>query len=144
MVIRLIKPIESEKLSSFLAKTIMFWACEEFPPTHEMWRVEEYISSLEYLFQELLKAFCEGNLPYFFNPEINILEAIAAETRSKVCEKIVSILEDIPANIPSPFGPELTFSKEISQIAQNLLETLIKFEAFTPMLIRRYVGENFF
>ena len=75
---KLIVPLDKDIMTSYLAKTIMMWACERFPPhNNTFWNntTQGIRNTIIYLFTELEKACRTGHLPYYFIPEINLLDS---------------------------------------------------------------------
>ena len=97
MFYRYIIPIDEENISSYIAKTTMFWMCEKYPKNHNFW--EDNSSTIKnavvQLFIELLKTIQNGFLAYFFIPEINILRNIQLETLRKAKHLIRSIIKNM-------------------------------------------------
>lgn len=80
-----VQPIDTENLSSFIPKTIMFWLSERYPPSSRYWQADRHSITriLKQLFSELHMKLQNKHLPYYFNPELNILYHMPAETRRK-------------------------------------------------------------
>jgi len=118
MFYKWIKLIDSDRMTSFIAKTIMFWTCEEFPPDHEFWNDDEQsvIEALSYLFKQMLEAFKSENLPYFFLADVNVIESfseIAESKKEELRTKVSSILSNITAFIHYQIENEMKAGNEI-------------------------------
>ena len=102
MIYRWLKPLDSEQIHSFIGKTVMFWTCEQYPPEHQIWIDDDKVTylTITYLFNELLKAFENGILPYYFIPKINVIETVPEILKKKVVEQIQEMLKDIKRFIP--------------------------------------------
>ena len=52
-----IKPLDQEKLPSYIAKTIVFWTCENYPPEHVIWKndFKSTIKIIELLLEKVLE-----------------------------------------------------------------------------------------
>jgi len=123
ILVKYIKPIDPEKISSFIAKTIMFWACEKFHcDDHEVWKKESSMDTLTYLLGKMLDAFKEGYLPYYFNRHINVIENIPESTRHKVNEILTNILSDVMGHLPYPFHNELCVGQELTKLTKAILD----------------------
>ena len=121
MFVKFIKPIHPDKLCSFIAKTIMFWVCENFGPWSRFWNkdFDSIANALKYLFLQMKKAFSGHHLPYFFIKEVNVIEAIPQETVDKVLLKIEEILDDITLHLPLEVDKEISLVKEITDIVKH-------------------------
>lgn len=102
MIYRWIIPIDSETLSSYIGKTIMFWTCEKYPPHHVLWgdSTKSIIEAVKYLFKQLLNVFEKGYLQYYFVPKINVIANVKKESVKKVKETIRMVLSDIEGSMP--------------------------------------------
>ena len=100
-----IQPLSDVYLPSFLVKNTMFWICEQAPPEDHLWKFlsnKDFLTSLHYFFTKLRKYFREGFLPYYFIPEINLLEGVPKEILEEVIttlrvllvEKYMDVLPD--------------------------------------------------
>lgn len=100
-----IQPSSDVYLPSFLVKNTMFWICEQAPPEDHLWKFlsnKDFLTSLHYFFTKLRKYFREGFLPYYFIPEINLLEGVPKEILEEVIttlrvllvEKYMDVLPD--------------------------------------------------
>ena len=115
MFVKWIKIIDPDKVSSFIAKSIMFWFCEEFPPWNKMWDedFESVVSCLRCLFIKLREAFESHHLPYFFIRSVNVIQYIPDSTNKRVVSNIEQILEDVPGHLPMDIEKELSALEEI-------------------------------
>ena len=116
MFVKWIKPIDTEEISSFIAKTAMFWVAEKFPPENAMWDVvdsECLVNPLQRLFSWLLEAFRRDTMPYYFNEKFNIIEGIPQETKLLIIVKIEEVLGNLQQFIPSDIDQELAVAKDI-------------------------------
>uniref|UniRef100_A0A7M5XD26 Mab-21-like HhH/H2TH-like domain-containing protein n=1 Tax=Clytia hemisphaerica TaxID=252671 RepID=A0A7M5XD26_9CNID len=131
MFVKWIKPIDTEEISSFIAKTAMFWIAEEFPPENSMWDVvdsECLVTPLKKLFSWLLEAFSKDTMPYYFNEKSNIIEGMSDQTKQLIITNIGEVLGDLQQFIPSDIDRELAVAKDIFIWAEkmNKILTLIK------------------
>ena len=104
---RYLKCVESsdpkgKQLYSYVIKTTMLWACEELPPEDPIWA--SFKKSVQVLLLKLLGSLETGFLPHYFIPEINLLERIGEDVRTK-CAAIISrwqnnILMTVPFDMP--------------------------------------------
>ena len=120
MFYKWIKPIDLEVISSFIAKTVMFWACEEYCPKHRMWQKKSCIRTLNYLFSQLLSALEERRLPYYFIPSINVIETIDDESRMQMISIVKEIVCDTRKFIPKNIGEVIEVSKDILHLGSSL------------------------
>ena len=104
MFLKWIKPLNPERISSFIVKTIMFWACEEFPSMHEMWYedLDSMLDALTYLFLQTKEAFEKHNLPYFFINTVNVIESRAKDIVNIVSVRIRKLLQNLVNYLPFP------------------------------------------
>ena len=100
-----IQPLSDVYLPSFLVKNTMFWIYEQAPPEDHLWKFlsnKDFLTTLHYFFTKLRKYFREGFLPYYFIPEINLLEGVPKEILEEVIttlrvllvEKYMDVLPD--------------------------------------------------
>ena len=120
MFYKWIKPIDSETICSFIAKTVMFWVCEEYPPKNRMWRKKSCIRTLNYLFCQLLSALEENHLPYYFTPSINVIEAINDKSRIKMISVVKEILYNTEKFVPNNVDEVIEISQEMLNIAMSV------------------------
>ena len=126
-----IKPLDPEHISSFVAKTIMFWACEELPPDHEMWNedLDSMLTSLSYLFLQTKKAFEKHNLPYFFMHTVNVIENIPKDIANIVSVKIGELLKHLEDYLPFPMDKELEALKELAHVVKSSIKVFDELKA---------------
>ena len=75
---KIIAPLNKDIMTSYLAKTIMMWTCEQFPPHDKtFWNTTKQgiRNTVIYLFTKLEKACRTSHLPYYFIPDINLLDS---------------------------------------------------------------------
>ena len=126
-----IKPLDSENISSFVAKTIMFWACEELPPDHEIWNedLDSVLRSLSYLLLQTKKAFEKHNLPYFFMHTVNVIETIPKDIANIVSMKIGELLKNLVEYLPFPMDKELEGLKELVHVVKSSIKVFDELKA---------------
>ena len=131
MFLKWIKPLDPEHISSFVAKTIMFWACEEFPPDHEMWNedLDSMLISLSYLFLQTKEAFEKHNLPYFFIHTVNVIENMPEDIASIVAMKIEKLLKNLVDYLPFPMDKELAGLKELVHAVKSTIKVFDELKA---------------
>ena len=137
MFYKWIKPIDSEAISSFVAKTIMFWASEKYPPESKMWQKASSIYAVTYLFRELLSALEKKHLPYYFIPCINIIERVNDTLRTKLISKTEDILCEVERFVPADVSEVVTISQEILVILKAVNQLLKFFDKKLMKKIRR-------
>ena len=128
MFYKWIKPIDSETITSFITKTIMFWVCEEYPPRNRMWRKKSCIRTLNYLFRQLLSALEANHLPYYFIPSINVIETINDTSRMKIISVVKEILYNTEKFVPNNVDEVIEISLEILNVAMSVNLVLNCFE----------------
>ena len=131
MFLKWIKPLDPERISSFVAKTIMFWACEEFPPDHEMWNedLDSVLTSLSYLFLQTKEAFEKHNLPYFFIHTVNVIGSMPEDIASIVAMKIEKLLKNLVDYLPLPMDKELAALKEFVHTVKSIIKVFDELKA---------------
>ena len=89
------EPAEADQkgLYSYIVKTTMLWACEQYAPDHPVWRDLE--NSEQMLLWKLTEALHSGSLPHFFIPEINLI----AQTGRDVRQKCINIIKTLQKNV---------------------------------------------
>ena len=128
MFYKWIKPIDSEAISSFVAKTIMFWASEKYPPESEIWQKASSIYAVTYLLRELLSALEKKHLPYYFIPCINVIERVNDTLRMKLISKIEKILCEVQRFVPADVSEVIIISQEILEILKAVNQLLKLFD----------------
>ena len=122
---KMIVPLDKENLTSYLAKTIMLWTCEKFSPDNRtFWSntAQGVRNTVIYLFTELKEACQTGHLPYFFIPEINLLENIAEATNGKeLFGRVVRLIEDLIKNFDQTFASPALLQQQ-NKVAESLQE----------------------
>ena len=140
MFYKWVKPIDSETISSFVAKTIMFWTSEKYPPDSKMWQKASSIYAVTYLFRELLSALEKKHLPYYFIPCINIIEKVNDTLRMKMISKIEEILSNIEKFIPTDVSKVVKISQEILVILKAVNQLLKFFDKnFIKKIRKRFL-----
>ena len=119
MFYKWIKPIDSEVISSFIAKTIMFWICEEYPPEHRIWLKNSCVDTLNHLFSKLLSDLEEKHLPYYFIPSINVIDKIDDSVRIKMVTTVKEIVPDTDSFIPGNVIEVIEVSQELLSILKS-------------------------
>ena len=137
MFYKWVKPIDSETISSFVAKTIMFWASEKYPPDSKMWQKASSIYAVTYLFRELLSALEKNYLPYYFIPCINVIEKVNDTLRMKLISKIEEILCNTERFIPTDVSTVVKISQEILVILKAVNQLLKFFDKNLMKKIRK-------
>ena len=90
-----IQPFSEVYFPSFLIKNTMFLICEQTPPDHHLWDFisdEEFLISLRYFFKKLKSYFKDGFLPYYFIPDINLIDGLPEELSVKVLATLEGLL----------------------------------------------------
>ena len=124
MFLKWIKPLDPESISSFIPKTIMFWTCEEFPSSHEMWNkdFDSMLYALTHLFLQTKEAFEKHNLPYFFINKVNVIEAIPKDTVNIVSVRITELSENLVNYLPFPMDKELNAVKQMTHLVKSAIK----------------------
>eukprot|EP00111_Clytia_hemisphaerica_P023116 TCONS_00067991-protein len=139
MFVKWIKPIDTEEISSFIAKTAMFWIAEEFPPGDSVWDVfdeDSLLLPLQILFSWLLSTFESGFVPYYFNVKINIIAGVSGMTKELVITKMEEILNDMRQFLLSDMHQELELCKDVTIKVDNFgqIFTMIKNKDYIGLL----------
>ena len=131
MFLRWIKPLDPERISSFIAKTIMFWACEEFPPRHEMWYedLDSMLYALTYLFLQAKEAFEKHNLPYFFINTVNVIEIIPKDIANIASVRVTELLKNLVNYLPFPMEKELNAVKQLVHVVKSSIKVIDELKA---------------
>jgi len=105
-----------------LQKVLMLWMCEEFPRNHKIWDTgfDDFCETLSRLFEWLLKCFEKGDMPYYFNKKVNIIESLSDDVNQQVISKLKEILVDIKIFIPNHFPKELYVANEIFKLTHSV------------------------
>ena len=98
-----VKPHSEVYLPSFLVKNTLLWICEQTPPDHPLWKCkteQDFLNTLRHFFVRLMRNFKDGFLPYYFIPEINLIEGIPEEISSNVLATLEQLTLDIKSHLP--------------------------------------------
>jgi len=126
--VKYVKPIDPEKISSFMAKTVMFWVCEEIHPDNAWWK-REYTEILKDIFQRMSDSFEEGFLPYYFIPHINILRQVPLELiDNEIKPQLQKIINRIDDYVPKSFGEIMTFAKTVLETFEPVCKAFDDFK----------------
>ena len=143
MFYKWIKPIDSDIISSFFAKTVMFWVCEEFSPDNKMWQKCSCVQAINHLFRELLSALEKSHLPYYFIPSINVIENITDYVRIKMISIVKEIVYDTEKFVPENVGEVIGVSQEMLSMAKSINKaTMYCNYKFFGALYSVYVNKN--
>lgn len=121
MFYKWVVPIEPDRISSYIAKTIMLWTCEEKSPKDIFWKDTNasIISAVTVLFQKLLTACKNTFLPYYFVPEINILGNLPHNVIGTMELMVEDILTGVAPRIPSQTNLAKTFIETCLKVLQR-------------------------
>ena len=119
---RYLKSIDSSEpnakpLYSYVMKTIMMWACEDLPPEDKLWTSLE--DSVQLLLFKLLGSLEVGNVPHYFIPEINLLERVGQDVRSKSISVISSLQKNIFFVTPFDMPEKYKYVEFIQRVCFN-------------------------
>ena len=115
---RYLKCVESSEpdgksLYSYTVKTIMLWACEDLSPDDPIWASLE--NSVQRLLSMLLSSLEAGVVSHYFIPEINLLERVGEDVRSKCIRIITTLQKDIVLAAPFDMPEKLGYLKRQHQ-----------------------------
>ena len=134
---KLIQPLSEVYFPSFLVKNTMFWICEQTPPDDPLWDFisdKEFLTSLGYFFKKLMGYFKEGFLPYYFIPELNLLDSLP----DKLSEKALQKFQNLNANITQYIFQNNVNKTEIAEQWMNsIMLVLYRIEDFLET-VKRY------
>ena len=139
MFMKWIKPLDPDRISSFIAKTIMFWTCEEFPSSHEMWYEDpdSMLHVLTYLFSQAQEAFEKHNLPYFFINTVNVIENIPNDIAHIASVRITELLKNLVNYLPFPMEKELNAVKQLVHVVKSSIKLIDELKANNFAIISR-------
>ena len=119
-----VKPFNPDKISSFIAKTVMFWMCEEIHPDDAWWS-RHYHEILNDLFQKMLDAFENSFLPYYFIPDINVLSQTSWELiDNEIKPQLRKIILHIDDYVPKSFDKIITFGNSVLETFEPACKAL--------------------
>lgn len=121
MIYRWLKPIDPDRVSSFLGKTIMCWMVEENPPEDSYWDEDDetLLFIVRTMFQRLLDALLKGILQYYFIPSINIIEKMPQQLKMNLIDKVMEILEDTESYLPENIEAVIEFAEFFRDAAKK-------------------------
>ena len=139
MFLKWIKPLDPDRISSFIAKTIMFWTCEEFPSSHEMWYEDpdSMLHVLTYLLSQAQEAFEKHNLPYFFINTVNVIENIPNDIAHIASVRITELLKNLVNYLPFPMEKELNAVKQLVHVVKSSIKLIDELKANNFAIISR-------
>ena len=110
-----VKSLNPKKISSFMAKTVMFWQCEEIHPDNKWWS-RHPTEILKDLFRRMLRVFDDDFLPYYFVPSINVLHEVPRELiDNEIKPQLRKIILNIDDYVPKCFDKITAFAKTVLQ-----------------------------
>ena len=124
MFYKWIKPLDDDRIQSYVAKTTMLWVCERYPPDNSIWQSKSTVTTLTLLFRELLSAFQKGNLPYYFIPSINVIQMIEDSLKIKVVLRIQEIVDDLQSFVQTNVNEVITTSHEVLDIIESVNDVM--------------------
>lgn len=138
MYYRWIHGIDQEYLTSFLAKTVMFWFCDEYPPDHQFWDFygSKSVVILKQLFVRLKTAFQYKRLSYYFVPEINLVKDLPVVSRFRAFISTDKILRDIESYIPKDVEKKLMQFNALIEPVKKVLNILENSVEDNSLLVR--------
>ena len=90
---RSLKPLDEDRISSYIAKTIVFWRFENVTLVYDDWHNDTRIwENVEILFQDLSTYFKRGFLAHYFIPEVNILERFNNTLNEQCIQRIENVI----------------------------------------------------
>ena len=115
MFYKWIIPIDQENIGSYIAKTIMLWIVEEYPPQHVLWKQDltNIINVIRILFRRLVKHCQRNYLPYFFETEINVFDCMPIKTIELIERNADRIEKHIEIYIPKNIRAIKTLADEV-------------------------------
>lgn len=143
-----VKPIDPDHISSFIAKTVMLWTCEQHPPSHRIWARDSASirNALKHMFGKLYQAFREGHLSYLFIPRINILQSIPVEKKVLATNTLKQIYDNIGFYIPNNTNRINEYLKEWLErlkLFQDVVEE-IKTSGYSQTLLHHVIAHKDF
>ena len=132
-----VKPFNPDKISSFIAKTVMFWVCEEIHPGDAWWS-RNYHEILKDLYRRMLDSFENGFLPYYFIPGINVLSQISWELiENEIKPHLRKIIFHIEDYVPKSFDKIIIFGNSVLQTFEPVCKALSDFQNGDYLLLLR-------
>lgn len=117
-----------QKLTSFLCKNIMLWICERFDPHDQAMWIEESFEglthALENLFKLMVGYFKAGYMPYYFDPEINLIANLSGELQGLVVQEAEELLSDLPQFLYFDMEREFAVCRELTKIVESISKVL--------------------
>ncbi len=141
---RYLKSVETSQtdkkpLFSYIMKTTMLWACEEYSPEDPVWTSLEV--GVDILLFKLVEGLKSGHVPHYFIPEINLLERIGKDVR-EMSVKIIEVLQKNTLMAVPSFDFLLQFAFEVFATLEQVSEFIPFFErrdSMLPILLRIYM-----
>jgi len=130
---RWMKPIDPDILTSFLLKNTFMWMCEEYGPDHLFWgrdSDQDIKKAIKYLYLQMLKTFREGHMPYYFIPEVNVLNNIPKRLYREIIFSLKYVTMNIQLYVQLNVRAALNIMKKKRMITRKFKDSVEKFEAF--------------
>lgn len=114
-------PIDHDRISSYIAKTIMLWICEEKPPNDVFWEGNNnsILKAVRSLFENLLDACRKSFLSYYFLPEMNVFANLPDNVIKRMEFKVMAILSNLEFHIPKNAISAKAFLMDILRISRR-------------------------
>ena len=131
---RHVKSLNPDIIQSFLLKNTMLWICETMPPTSDTWNYSKVFEAVDLLLHKLELDLNKGIIPYYFIPEINVVEFYP----KKLLLRMTKVVKDIRLNVG--LYAKQTYSKSPKDVLSFIVEkiTFVEKNAEIIMAIRDY------
>ena len=133
---RYLKGVESSEgksLYSYIMKTIMLWACEEFLPEDLIWTSLE--SSVQMLLFKLLGSLEVRYLSHYFIPEINLLEFVGADVMEKCVATISCLQNNILMAAPFDMPEKRDFVNTVNAYLKQASAIIMMRDLFSAIVV---------
>ena len=97
---RWLKSMNPDKIQTFILKNTMLWFCEDFPPNHDIWDRENVLNTTVLLYKKLLRYFKRSFMPYYFIPQLNVLQKIPNDYYDEIIHRIENMTTNLPSHLP--------------------------------------------
>ena len=113
-----LKPLDPDIISSYIAKTLLFWKCHQFPSGHSHWNEKpiDVLTAVQGIFEDFSRNLETGFLPSYFVPQLNVIERFNSTLRKQCIKQIKNVV--LPNMSRLIEWPEI---REIISLGESLL-----------------------
>lgn len=137
--------VDDRQFSSYCLKTSMMWMMEQVPPSE--WMERNCRVLVLKLFNQLSRSLQDGFLPYYFNPQVNLLVEYPSKLLKEASRRVNDIINRFDDHVPHqdvirPVISKIHETKIITDHCQRLFVDVIT-EKTLAILARKMEKEKY-